>query len=395
MRSAKRLLYLVTEDWYFLSHRLPMARAARAAGYEVHVATRVSDGVRAIEAEGFLLHTLDWRRGSMNPRHVFAIIRQVRALYRSVLPDLVHHVALQASVIGSLAALGLPCIRLNGLAGLGYGFTSRTTKARAVGAGLHLLLRVLLNRPGAAVLVQNPDDSAAVNALGVPASRVFLVPGSGVDPDHFRPLPEPDGPVTAAFVGRLLDDKGVRALVAARRLIAQRGHHIRLLIAGERDEANPASIPAEEIAAWGRELGIELLGHVSDVRNVWATAHIAVLPSRREGLPKSLLEAAACARPIVATDVPGCREIARHNVNALLVRPDDPAALAQAIARLAGDSGLRKQFGAAGRKIVETEFSDDIIGRKIVAVYDSLLKSAPTAKPIAGQAIKRGARENA
>ena len=178
------------------------------------------------------------------------------------------------------------------------------------------------------------------------------------------------------FAGRLLGDKGVRALVAAHEILTRRGARTRLLLAGQRDPANPASIAAAEVDAWKRREGIEVLGHVSDIRKVWAAAHIAVLPSRREGLPKSLLEAAACGRPLVATDVPGCREIARAGVNALLVPVDDAAALADAIEQLARDPQLRKTLGQAGRLIVEHEFSDARIGRETVALYDRLLGRA-------------------
>jgi glycosyltransferase involved in cell wall biosynthesis len=373
MTAAPKLVYLVTEDWYFLSHRLPMAHAARRAGYQVHVLTHVTDHGGAIEAHGFHLHPLAWRRGSMNPIDLRAIVRQVRGLYRALAPDLIHHVALQPAIVGSLAAIGLPFTRLNAIAGLGFGFTSTTPKARLLRPLLTLLLRRLLKSPHAAVLVQNPDDLAAVGMLGVAPDRVFLIPGSGVDVDALTPLSEPAGTMTAAFVGRLLADKGVRTLVDAHGLLADRGRPIRLLIAGEPDAANPASISTDEIEAWKRRVGIVMLGHVPAIRDVWAAAHIAVLPSRREGLPKSLLEAAACGRPIVATDVPGCREIARTNINALLVPPDDPAALAEAIDRLASDAELRRRFGSAGRRMVEQEFSSDHIGHATVALYDRLL----------------------
>jgi glycosyltransferase involved in cell wall biosynthesis len=152
------------------------------------------------------------------------------------------------------------------------------------------------------------------------------------------------------------------------------GEKLRLLIAGTADPANPASIPASEIEGWKNKPGLELLGHVDDIRKVWERAHIAVLPSRREGLPVSLLEAAAFGRPMVATDVPGCREIARHDVNGFLVPPDDPSALAGALAVLARDPALRAKFGAAGRRMAETEFSSAQIGEQVVALYDGLLK---------------------
>ena len=380
------LVYLVTEDWYFVSHRLPMALAAQRAGYQVHVATRVKAHGAEIEAHGFRLHPLHWQRGSINPMNVASIVRQVRNLYRRLNPDIVHHVALQPAIVGSLAATGLPLVRLNALAGLGFVFTSRDPSALLMRPVLATLARVLFNHRLSAVLVQNPDDRLAVQALGVGADHVHVIAGSGVDTDALKPLPEPEGEVTAAFVGRLLDDKGVRPLVEAQALIASHGDSIRLLIAGDRDPANPASIPAEEVEGWKQRPGVELLGQVSGIEKVWARAHVAVLPSRREGLPKSLLEAAAFGRPIVATDVPGCREIARHDVNAFLVPPDDPVALADAISVLARDPALRARLGAAGRAMVEAEFSSTRIGTDIVALYDSLTKTRPALLPGAAAA---------
>jgi glycosyltransferase involved in cell wall biosynthesis len=376
--SKPRLLYLVTEDWYFLSHRLPMACAAQRAGYEVHVATRVVGRGTEIESYGFRLHPLRWERGSANPVALLSIIGQVRALYRRINPDLVHHVALQPSLIGSLAAIGLPFRRVNALAGLGFGFTSADFKARMLRPILRMLLRLAIRNKYAATLVQNPDDRRAIEALGGDRSRLFLIPGSGVDTNAFTPRPEAPGQITVAFVGRLLADKGVHSLIAAHQLLASRGQNIQLIIAGDRDPANPASIPADEVEQWRRLPGVELPGHVSDIQDVWNRAHIAVLPSRREGLPKSLLEAASCGRPIVATDVPGSREIARKDVNAILVAPDDVEGLADAISRLAGDPALRKRFGEAGRRLVEAEFSSEKIGWETVALYDQLLGRSPS-----------------
>jgi glycosyltransferase involved in cell wall biosynthesis len=375
--TAPVLLYLVTEDWYFLSHRLPMAMAAKNAGYEVHVATRVVQGREAIEAHGFHLHSLDWRRGSFNPLARLAIWREVRSLYRRVSPALAHHVALEPTIIGSLAAFGLPIVCLNALAGLGFAFTSRTLKARLTGGVVGRLLALLLNRPRAAALVQNGDDRAALASLGVKADRIFVIPGSGVDTQVLTPLPDPTGPITVAFVGRLLDDKGIRTLIAAQARLAKSDHPVRLLIAGEPDPANPGSIPPGEIGAWRERKDVSVLGYVDDIRQVWAAAHIAVLPSRREGLPKSLLEAAACGRALVATDVPGCREVAREGLNAHLVPADDPIALAEAIADLAHDADKRRRFALASRKLVEQEFSASRVGEDIVALYAKLLGRGP------------------
>jgi glycosyltransferase involved in cell wall biosynthesis len=373
---AKKILYLVAEDWYFVSHRLPMARAARSAGYEIHVATRVVERAHQIENEGFALHPIAWRRGSINPLRMMAAAIAVRGLYRKLRPDIVHHVAFAPAIVGSLAALGLPMAKLNALAGLGFVFTSKTAKARLLRMLAHRLLGFLLQRPGTMVLVQNPDDEALVERLGVAKDRIALIPGSGVDIELLTPMTEPDGPFTVAFVGRLLYDKGVEALVRAHEILYKRGLRVRALLAGVPDSSNPASIPEPTLAHWRQRANLVLLGQVEDVRTVWAKAHVAILPSRREGLPKSLLEAAACGRPLIASDVPGCREIARHGVNALLVPPDDPEALAHAIATLMNNPDIRIRFGRAGRQIVVAEFSSARIGDEIVALYARLLAQA-------------------
>lgn len=370
------LIYLVTEDWYFVSHRLPMARAARNAGFDVHVATRVAAHGETIVDEGFTLHPLVWQRGSTNPRSFLRSIAAVRRLYRNLRPAIAHHVGLQPSIVGSLAALGRPIATLNALAGMGYAFTSRTARAQVTKGVLSVLIRLLFRRPQSTVLVQNPDDQAALAAHGVPQDRIALIPGSGVDTDRLLPLPEPDGPITAAYVGRLLADKGLYALIDAHRRLSEGAVTARLLLAGTPDPANPASIPEDVIAAWRQLPGVELLGHVNDIRTVWARAQIAVLPSRREGLPLSLLEAAACGRPLIATDVPGCREIARNGVNATLVPVDDSTALAAALADMIEDNEKRKRYGAAGRALVEAEFSARRIGTDIVALYRRLLDAA-------------------
>ena len=377
---ARKILYLVSEDWYFMSHRIPMARAAQKAGYEVHVATRVGECADPIQKEGFLLHPIHWRRGNMNPFRLIAAVLETRRIYKRVQPDLVHHVAVVPMLIGSIAALGLPIIRLNALAGLGFTFTSDTAQARVMRPMARHLLRWLLKRPNSTVLVQNPDDYAVVAGLGVPKQSIALIAGSGVDVDALTPLPEPAGPFTVGYVGRLLDDKGVRTLVRAHELLAQRGIPVNTLLAGEPDPSNPASVPDHLLASWRRLPNVQLLGHVPDIRSVWARAHVAVLPSRREGLPKSLLEAAACGRPLIATDVPGCREIARDGVNAVLVPWDNPDALADAIERLMNAPDLRARFGAASRQIAVSEYSSRHVAGDIAALYARLLEGALSPK---------------
>jgi glycosyltransferase involved in cell wall biosynthesis len=367
------LLYVVTEDWAFLSHRLPMARAARDAGFEVHVATRVKDGAAAIAAEQFILHPIAFARGSLSPFAALATILALRRLHRAVAPDITHHVGLQASVLGMIATLGRPAACVNAFIGLGYSFTSTAAKARAARRLIGAVLRPLVDRDGSIALVQNRDDLSALMSLGIPKGRIALIGGSGVDVTRLTPLPEPGGPPTFGFVGRLLEDKGVRTLIAAHRLLRARGSDARLLIAGTPDPANPASVTQEEATSWNNEPGITWLGHVNDIAGFWACAHIAVLPSRREGLPLSLMEAAACERAMVATDVPGCREIVIAEQTGLLVPVDNAPALAEAMNRLAGAPELRARYATAARKLVVERFAADIIGRQIVQLYRRLL----------------------
>lgn len=365
-----------------MSHRLPMARAARAAGFEVHVATRVDRHGEAIEREGFALHPLPWRRGSLNPGHVVPLISAVRKVYRDVDPDLAHHVSVEASVIGSLAAVGLRVVCVNAITGFGGTFLGGSIKAKLARGPVAGALRWALRRPNSVALVQNPDDRATVARLGVDPNRIALIPGSGVDVEAMMVTPEPAGPVTIAFAGRLLEYKGIRTLVAAHDLLTKRGRDVRLLIAGTPDPTNRGSVSADEIAGWKKRASVSYLGQVKDIRTVWAAAHIAALPSRGgEGVPLSLIEAAACGRPLVATDTPGCREIVRNGVNGLLVPPDDAEALAQAIDRLANDANLRRAFGQASRELAEREFSGARVGRDLVALYRRVL---PAGKPTRG-----------
>lgn len=368
-----RLLYVVTEDWYFVSHRLPMARAARDAGFEVHVATRVADHAAAIRAEGFTLHPVPFSRGKLSPLGTLATIWALRRVHWRVAPAIAHHVAVQATVLGSLAAWRRPVRGVNALTGLGYTFISQSRKATFLRAILIRLMRLLLNRPSQTVLVQNKDDRVGMTALGIDAARIALIPGSGVDVDALQPLPEPNGPITIVFVGRLLADKGIHTLIRAHRLLRQRRTGVELLIAGMPDPANPASLSEREATALNREPGIKWLGHVDDIAAFWARAHIAVLPSHREGLPKSLLEAAACGRPMVATDVPGCREIVRHGETGLLVPYDNAEALAAALETLAASADLRARYGAAARRLVVENFSAAAIGRQTVDLYRQLI----------------------
>jgi glycosyltransferase involved in cell wall biosynthesis len=370
--SPRKLLYIVNEDWAFLLNRLPMARAARKAGFEVHIATRVIDGAAAIEAEGFILHAIPLQRGGISPLSAIPAILALRQIAARIKPDIAHHSGLQCCVYGSIAAFGRKFPYVSALTGMGYVYTSATRRTRLLRKILKQLLPSLLDRPGDVVLVQNPDDRAALADLGISEARIVLIPGSGVDTDALQPLPEPEGPITYGFAGRLLTDKGIRALVAAHDIVRRQGLETNLLIAGNPDPANPASVSLQEVNEWTERPGINWLGHVRDISSLWKRCHFAILPSHREGLPGSLMEAAACQRAMIATDAPGCREIVIDDRTGLLVPIEDPQALAQAIVKLVTSPELRARYGKAARELVVSKLSAKIIGEQVVQLYDDM-----------------------
>lgn len=373
---APRLLYLVTEDWYFLSHRLPMARAARDAGFDVTVATRLGDGAEQIEKEGFKLRPLGWQRGISSPGEIARSVAAVARLLRAEKPDVVHNVALKPILIAGLARRLVPVRHVvNAVTGLGSTLIAREgeSQPRLAGRLVAFALPRVLNMKGGVTVIQNDADADALGGLGADRLRMVRIRGSGVDLAQHQVLPEPNGPVTVGIAARMIEDKGIRPLIEAVRQVRARGIDLKLLLAGDTDAENPTAIPRSELDALAREPGLTWLGHVTDVRTLWARCHIAALPSRREGLPKALLEAAAAGRPLVATDVPGCREVAVEGVNARLVPVDDAAALATALSDLARDESLRARLGAASRKMVESDMSADAVAAATVALYRRML----------------------
>ena len=372
------LLYLVTEDWYFCSHRLPVARAARSAGWDVVVATRVGSHGDSIRQEGFRLVPIGLRRRSLAPWREIAAIAELWRLYRRERPDLVHHVGMKPVLYGSLTAAmtGVPAI-VNALAGLGYVFNSTWLKARMVRPFVKLAFRWLLDRKNSRVILQNPDDVAALTEATVAAERVALIRGSGVDTEAFAATVEPEGapeevPV-AVMVSRMLWDKGVGDLVQAARLLRERKVPLSVVLVGPPDPENPGSIPERQLRDWDRSGDVAWWGERTDIAKIWTDSHIAVLPSYYgEGVPKSLLEAAASGRPMLATDMPGCREIVVDGVTGILAPPRDVTALADGLEALARDKSLRQRLGAAARDLVEREFSEALVVEQTLVLYRSL-----------------------
>lgn len=375
--QSKTLLYVVTEDWYFWSHRLPIARAARDAGWTVHVVTRVAKHRELIEAEGFHLTEIAFNRSGLNPLEDLGTLKALVAIYRRIRPQLVHHIAAKPVLYGTLAAFlcGVPAV-VNTMAGMGFLFSNDRLKTRAARGLFMRLLLTLGNRRNTRLIVQNADDRQMFVDAGLNPARIVLIRGSGVDLQAYAASEEPDTTPVALCVSRLLRDKGIYELVDAARLLKQREVPLVVRLVGGTD-LNPSSASEAEIEQWSREGIVEIAGHSDRVAEEHARAHIAVLPSYREGLPKSLLEAAAAGRPLVATDVPGCREICIPGETGLLVPVRDAAALADALEKLARDKALRRSLGKQARFLAETRFSNAIVVRDTLDVYQALSANEP------------------
>lgn len=367
----KKLLFVVTEDWYFWSHRLALARAARDAGWQVEVATRVQAHRARIEAEGFRLVALPWRRGGGSRIDELKTLWLLFRLMSVARPDLVHLIALKPIVYGGLAArlAGLRA-RVSTVAGLGYVFTSKSPRARLLRPVLRLALRLAMAGRSGLVTVQNPDDGRVLGRGIVRPDRLVLIRGSGVDTARFAPAPEPDGVPVIAMACRLVRDKGIATLVEAARHLKAAGVAFRLRLAGALDPENRDAHTRDEIDGWVAAGLVEWDGPVDDVPALWRASHIAAYPSvYGEGIPKTLLEAASCGKPIVTTDMPGCRETVAEGTSGFLVPPDDAAALADRLRRLIEDKALRRRMGEAARAKAVAEFSDERIVGETLAVY--------------------------
>jgi glycosyltransferase involved in cell wall biosynthesis len=373
----RKAVLVISEDWYFLSHRLELAQFLQRAGWSITVVTRVNKAEDAarITAAGLRLVPLPLERGRMFALGDLAYLWRLFRLYRRERPALVHHVAMKPILYGSMAALGVPRAGVvNALAGLGYLFTQTGGRVRLARKLVLAVFRRLFARTRTRVIVQNAEDHALFrDRIGVPEENLRIVRGAGVDPARHRPVAHgARARPVAAMAARVLRDKGVPEFAEAARRLRADGHDVRCVIAGGLDAENPNSLTNEEIHALHAEGAVEWLGHQGDVAAIYGAADIAVLPSHREGLPKSLLEAMACGLPIVATDTSGCREVVADGVNGLLVPVRDARALADAILRLARDPALRARMGAAGRARVEREFAQEIVFRETEAIYEEV-----------------------
>jgi glycosyltransferase involved in cell wall biosynthesis len=376
-----RVAIVVSVDWFFVSHRLPIARALRAAGAEIVIAAHETECRPILEGEGFRFVGLPLARGSKDPRTEVGAIRAIASLYREFRPDIVHQVSIKPILYGSMVARALGIRRvINAVSGLGYAFIERPDdglRDRLLRPALRRAYGAAFSGKGTRVIFQNDDDAGAFTRAGlVPSENVRMIRGSGVDISKFTPSALPEDAPIVLLPARALRDKGVVEFVEAARALHSRGmRDVRFVLAGRLDEANPAGIPEQEVRSWVNEGLLEWWGSLphTEMPAALARAHLVALPSYREGLPLVLAEAGASARACIATDVPGCRDVVREGDNGWLVPVRDSASLANAIERALGDRAELARRGRRGREIAEREFALESVLAKTLSIYDELL----------------------
>ena len=375
--NSRHLVYVITEDWFFDSHFRDRAIAAKESGYAVSVVTKCRHKANELKTHGLVFENFEFTRRGLNPIKELITIFRLQKLLRKIKPDIVHNIAIKPVVLGSMAAklAGIHNI-VNAPVGMGYVFTSSENKARVLRPLVKRLISFVLNQPNSKVIIENHDDyKSLVDGRFVKKDSIVLIKGAGVDTERFNFTTEPQPPIKVVMISRLLRDKGVYEFIDAAKLVRQVDPSVEFLLVGDTDDGNPTSLSAKEVSDLRHSDDVRWLGARTDIAELLASSHIACLPSYREGLPKSLIEAAAAGRPIVTTDEPGCREVVTHQVNGLLVPSRDSRALAAALLKMVNDKDLRIQTGKTNRNKAEREFSNEIIIHQTQNVYDSFYKS--------------------
>lgn len=391
---APKVLLVANTSWYLHNFRLPLLRDLRAAGYQVEAVAPHDSYTKLLQAEGFTVHPWLVARRSINPlREAHALVDLLRIVRREQ-PDLVHHFTIKACLYGTVAAklAGVPRV-INAVTGLGHMFLGSRKRTRLLRLALKPLYRAVFKARRSTVVFQNAADQEHLIQLGITdGERAELIRGSGVDIAYFDPqaLPNPDSlpgaesrqpggfhrPVRLLFPSRLINEKGVRELLEACRALWASGAALELLVAGALDDGNRSSLTPAELADLRAEPRIRCLGHVADMRALYASSDLVVLPSWREGLSRALIEAAAMERPIITTEVPGCRDVIDHGACGLLVPVKDPDALRLAISLLLKQPQLARQFGQAARRKVVQEFAVSLVNQRTLETYRRLLPLA-------------------
>lgn len=386
-----KVLLVANTSWYLYNFRLPLLRDLRASGYGVELVAPYDNYTALLQAEGFCVHRWMVERRSINPMLELKAIVDLARVYRREQPDLVHHFTIKACLYGTLAAKGARVYRVvNAITGLGHVFLGRRKRTRLLRRALKPIYRGVFSARRSTVVFQNADDQERLIQLGITVGeRALLIRGSGVDIDHFNPAALPSAPppgqfhtpLQLLFPSRLIREKGIQELITACRALWNAGLEMELLVAGTLDEGNRSSLLTTELDALRSQTRIRCLGHVVDMRALYAASDLVVLPSWREGLSRSLIEAAAMERPIITTDVPGCRDVVDHGINGLLVPLHDGRSLQLAITLLHQNPDLAYRFGKAARQKVVNEFQVSLVNEHTLQQYRQLFEQ-PLRRPV-------------
>ncbi|MDP2966564.1 MAG: glycosyltransferase family 4 protein [Pelolinea sp.] len=365
-----KIILFANTDWYLYNYRLPLAHTLHEKGHELLLLSPAGKYASQIQASGFRWQALELSRSGINPVSEISTILRLARLYRREKPDLVHHFTSKCVLYGSLAARMAGARRVvNAVTGMGYVFTRKNLLTFVIKPFVILLYKIVLR--DSRVIFQNQQDLDFFTAHHlVDADLCKLIPGSGVDIKKFKPMPQPDGVPLVVLPARMIWDKGISEFVEAATAIKQKGIKARFALVGTPDKGNPASISEEQLESWAASGLIEAWGWQEDMVLVYQQASVVCLPSYREGLAKSLIEAAACGRALVASDIPGCREVVRDGVNGFVVPPKQAGLLAEALEKIICNKELRGRMGVESRKIVEREFSVDKINHATIFEYN-------------------------
>jgi glycosyltransferase involved in cell wall biosynthesis len=372
-----KILLVANTDWYLFRFRLDLARFLRDQGEDVIFVSPSGQYVSQLESDGFRWMSWEVGRQSINPiKEAGAIFRLLRVIKQEA-PDIIHLHTVKPVLYGSICVRFLKNIAfVCSITGRGYVFLGDDVRASLLRPLIKAIYRFAFASYRGIVIFENKIDLGYfVDQKLVQPKKAIVVEGVGVDTDYYAPMPEPNGIPVVVLAGRLLWDKGVGTFMEAARLLRSRVS-VRCVLVGQPDLGNPASIPVEIIESWVREGVLEWWGWKSDMREVFSNCHIVTLPSLGEGLPTILLEAASSGRPIVTTDVPGCRDVVVNGVNGLTVPPQEPSALALALEDLILDSEKRKSMGRAGRDLVIRRFSTSIVNSSTIRIYQQVVGNA-------------------
>lgn len=383
MSNASRILFIENNAAYFLSHRLSLARAAQALGYEVHVATNPDAAAADVSAAGLEFHPLRFSLEGMHAINEVATMKRVQRLYLNLRPLLVYQVNTKPVIYGTLAArrARTPAV-ISVISGRSSFASQSGVHSKAIRKMRFALYRIALRYPNQKVIFDNDDDRQIfVSQKVLKREDSEVMPGSGINIDYFMATPEPAGTPLVVLPARMLRDKGVYEFVAAAELLRAQDIQARFLLAGDTEHGNPQAISAVQLQRWRVQCGVEWLGNVSDVRKLYANSHVVCLPSYGEALPEVLLEAAACGRPVVTTGVKGCRDVVVEQETGLLVPPRNTEKLATALRSLIQNPGLRERLGKGARQLAEKRFATQRIVADTLRIISELIESRPAPYP--------------